>query len=85
MMAHRGTECREAIADMVRSYPGAKAIFGFTNGGHQVAEIIFGDKHRKQVFASSPSCRHAHKQAARQTRKILAELGAQPEKMSCHR
>jgi hypothetical protein len=73
-MAHRRTECLEAIADMVRSYPGAKAVFGFTGGGHQVAEIEFNGKRRKQFFASSPSCRRAHKNAARQTRKILTEL-----------
>jgi hypothetical protein len=74
MMAHRGKECLNAIADMVSSYPGAKAVFGFTGGGHQVAEIEFNGKRRKQFFASSPSCRRAHKNAARQTRKILIDL-----------
>jgi len=79
MMAHRQQEGVNAIADVVRSYPGAKAVFGFTGGGHQVAEIEFNGKRRKQFFASSPSCRHAHKNAVRQTRKILTELGAHME------
>jgi hypothetical protein len=39
-MAHRGTECLNAVASVVRSY-GAKAVFGPTGGGHQVAEIEF--------------------------------------------
>jgi hypothetical protein len=29
MMAHRGKDCLNAIADMVGRYPGAKANFGF--------------------------------------------------------
>jgi hypothetical protein len=82
-MAHRLTEGRNSIADVVREFPGAMVRFGH-GGKHQVAEIIFGGKRRKQFFASSPSCRHAHKNAARQTRKILAELGATPELTSCH-
>jgi hypothetical protein len=72
-MAHRGTECLNAVASVVRSY-GAKAVFGHTGGGHQVAEIEFNGKRRKQFFPATPSCRYAQKNAARQTRKILTEL-----------
>jgi hypothetical protein len=73
-MAHRGTEGRNAIADEVAKVPEARVIFDLTGGGHQVAIITLCGRSRKQFFASSPSCRHAHKNAARMTRHILQEL-----------
>jgi hypothetical protein len=73
-MAHRGTECANAVADVVRRYSGARASFGYTGGGHQVAILELNGGRRKQFFPASPSGRDAHKQTARQTRKILTEL-----------
>jgi hypothetical protein len=73
-MAHRRTECREAVAEIVESFPGAKVNFGITGSAHQVAEIVFGDKRRKVFFAQTPSDGNAHKQAARAARKVLIEL-----------
>jgi hypothetical protein len=52
-MAHRRTECREAVAEMVERFPGAKVYFGFTNSAHQVAEIVFGDRTRKIFLRSN--------------------------------
>jgi hypothetical protein len=75
-MPRRGKEERFAVADMVRSYPRAKATFGHTGRSHQVARIEFNGKCRKQFFACSPSCGSRDK-VMRQTRKILTELGAQ--------
>jgi hypothetical protein len=82
-MAHRSTEGVNAIAETVKRYP--SATVSFSHGGkHQLAEIIVGAQRRKLYFASTPSCRHAHKNAARQARKILIELGAHMED-TCHR
>lgn len=77
-MAHRRTEGVNAIADMVARHPGAKVSFGITGSSHQVAEIAFGNRSRKVFFSMTPSCRHAHKQAARNARRVLQELGATP-------
>jgi hypothetical protein len=73
-MAHRGTECRNAVADVVRSFPNAKVVFGYSGGGHQVAHLEFNGRRAKQFFSCSPSCRMAETQVIRQTRKILREL-----------
>jgi hypothetical protein len=74
-MAHHRTEGVNAIAETVRRYP--EATGSFSHGGkHQLAEIMVGAQRRKLYFASTPSCRHVHKNAARQTRKVLVELGA---------
>lgn len=76
-MAHRRTESRNAVADEVSRFNGSKVSFGF-GGKHQMADISFGEKTARMFFSCTPSCRHAHRQAARQARKILIQLGAKP-------
>ena len=78
VMAHRRIEGVNAIAQMVARYPGAKVSFGFTGSTHQVAEIVFGSQRRKVFFSMTPSDCNGHKQAARNARRVLHDLGATP-------
>jgi hypothetical protein len=78
-MAHRRTECRNAVAEMVESFPQAKVNFGH-GGKHQIADLTVGAKTARIFFASTPSDRNAYKNAARNARRILIELGATQEK-----
>jgi hypothetical protein len=75
-MAHRRTESRDEVAEMVSRYNGSVS-FGM-GGKHQIAEITVGEKMARMFFSCTPSDRNAHKCAARQARKILINLGAKP-------
>ena len=75
-MAHRRTEQRDAVAEMVSRFDG-KVIFGM-GGKHQMADISVGEKTARMFFSCTPSDRNANKCAARQACKILIQLGAQP-------
>jgi hypothetical protein len=83
-MAHRQAEGRRAVAATVGEYPGAKVTFGFTGHSHQVAVVEYGGQTRKVFFASTPSCRNAHLNAARQTRRVLSELSTAPKMETTH-
>jgi hypothetical protein len=74
-MAHRRREMTNAVRDVVEQ-AGGTVIFGFTGSSHQVAEIVFGGQRRKIFLSSTPSDRNGFKSAARETRKLLAQLGA---------
>jgi hypothetical protein len=74
-MAHRRTESRDAVADEVERFPGAKVNFGF-GGKHQTADLIVGGRTARIYFSCTPSDRNAHKQAARNARRILTQLTA---------
>jgi hypothetical protein len=73
MSLHRQKHSALAIADMVAQFPRATVSFGF-GGKHRFAEITVGDRRRKLFFATTPSCRHAYKNACRDARRILTEL-----------
>ena len=73
-MAHRGTECANAVRDVARE-AGAEVEIRQARK-HQIAVLKYAGKVRKQFLSCTPSDRNGWKSAARQARRTLAEMGA---------